>query len=491
MENIDDLMRQQYEMDDPNGRFPFREAYWEQALALIEADEARRKKRRVILWWSFAGVLLAGALTAWWLWPANQPAEQLQPGIGMVQTQTATQKPVAGQTNHNTDQHSATVNQPNNLQQNSETPSNQSANNTPQNAATGQHANQPQQNLETPSVKQPGNRPQNAAPGSATSGINTKAIRSPLANPPQKTTAGAGQKGSAATNSLNNPNTLPTPAAVVPQAESTDREPTPSTPENAMPPVEPTVVNPKTLAAWVEQLFLLPLPMKTVSSAPRQLRPEKVEAPRAQAPSKEPETETASKFRFGVSASAVAHHRSPNDKWLGATAGVFSTWQFHPNWLLSLGAQARYVPGDWSAEGVNAIDSTLEYSYGFRKEVRQQKGIGVAMLEMPVGLQQKTGPISLELGVAPGIFLTSVYRVKTLEDSSLGGPKESAWRLEQGDNTPFTKYYLNAFAGIQYQVTPHLSVDLKGFYRFGRLSKEAATIRTLKPWGELGLKWRF
>lgn len=489
MENIDDLMRQQYEMDDPNGRFPFREAYWEQALVLIEADEAQRKKRRIVLWWSFAGVLLAGALTAWWLWPVNQPAEQLQPGIGMVQTETATQKPVAGQPNNNTDQPPATVNQPNNLQQNLESPSKQSTNNTPQSAATGQHANQPHQNLKAPSVKQPGNHLQNAAPGSETSGINTKTIRSPLANPPQKTTAGVSQKGNAATNSLNNPNTPPTPVAIVPQAESTDREPTPITPENVLPPAEPTAVDQKSLAVWVEKLFLLPLPMKPVSSAPRPLRPEKVEAPRAQATDTDPEN--VSKFRFGVSTSAVAHHRSPNDKWLGATVGLFSAWQFHPNWSVNLGAQARYVPGDWSADGVNTIDSTLEFSYGFRKKARRQKGVGVSMLEFPISLQQKTGPISLELGVAPGIFLTSVYRVKTFEDSSLGGPSESAWLLEQGDNMPFTKYYLNAFAGIQYQVTPHLSVDLKGFYRFGRLSKEVATIRTLKPWGELGFKWRF
>ncbi len=67
MENIDDFMQRKFDSDDPAERFPFREEYWEQAQALIEADEQRRRKRRRFLFWWFSGAVLIGA-GALWLW---------------------------------------------------------------------------------------------------------------------------------------------------------------------------------------------------------------------------------------------------------------------------------------------------------------------------------------------------------------------------------------------------------------------------------------
>ena len=67
MENIDDFMQRKFDSDDPAERFPFREEYWEQAQALIEADEQRRRKRRRFLFWWFSGAALIG-VGALWLW---------------------------------------------------------------------------------------------------------------------------------------------------------------------------------------------------------------------------------------------------------------------------------------------------------------------------------------------------------------------------------------------------------------------------------------
>ncbi|MFN0037526.1 MAG: hypothetical protein ACKVUS_20890, partial [Saprospiraceae bacterium] len=67
MENIDDLMRQKFDSDNPSERFEFREEYWEQAQALLEQEEARRRRRWRWGWLFFTGLLGAIGLCTW-LW---------------------------------------------------------------------------------------------------------------------------------------------------------------------------------------------------------------------------------------------------------------------------------------------------------------------------------------------------------------------------------------------------------------------------------------
>ncbi|MBK6993522.1 MAG: hypothetical protein IPH31_00845 [Lewinellaceae bacterium] len=63
MENIDDLMRQKFDSDDPGERFEFHEEYWEQAQALLEKEDDKRRRR----FWLIIGLVLAMALLAWLL----------------------------------------------------------------------------------------------------------------------------------------------------------------------------------------------------------------------------------------------------------------------------------------------------------------------------------------------------------------------------------------------------------------------------------------
>ena len=58
MENLDDLMRKKFNTADEVGRYEFQEQYWDQARALIEADERKRKRRRILLWWWFGGIFI-------------------------------------------------------------------------------------------------------------------------------------------------------------------------------------------------------------------------------------------------------------------------------------------------------------------------------------------------------------------------------------------------------------------------------------------------
>jgi cytoskeletal protein RodZ len=58
MENLDDLMRKKFNTAEEAGRYEFQEQYWDQARALIEADERKRKRRRMLLWWWFGGIFI-------------------------------------------------------------------------------------------------------------------------------------------------------------------------------------------------------------------------------------------------------------------------------------------------------------------------------------------------------------------------------------------------------------------------------------------------
>jgi hypothetical protein len=58
MENLDDLMRKKFNTAEEAGRYEFQEQYWDQARALIEADERKRKRRRILLWWWFGGIFV-------------------------------------------------------------------------------------------------------------------------------------------------------------------------------------------------------------------------------------------------------------------------------------------------------------------------------------------------------------------------------------------------------------------------------------------------
>lgn len=103
MENkdrLDEFMQRKFAEDDPERRLAFREDYWLQAQALIEAAERRGKRRRALWWWWLtggAGVLLA---LGWWWLAGNgsasgqpvvsrsvQAVEQLSSGTANIQPQ--------------------------------------------------------------------------------------------------------------------------------------------------------------------------------------------------------------------------------------------------------------------------------------------------------------------------------------------------------------------------------------------------------------------
>ena len=63
MENIDELMRQKFNSEDPGERFEFQEEFWEQAQVLLEQEEQRRRRKI----WLFLIFALCFVLLLWLL----------------------------------------------------------------------------------------------------------------------------------------------------------------------------------------------------------------------------------------------------------------------------------------------------------------------------------------------------------------------------------------------------------------------------------------
>lgn len=106
MEHFDDMLRNSIANDYPENRFEFREEYWQQAQALIESYERKRKRRAIF--WIFNGLLLS-TVTVWYMYNDNQPGP-IKPDVQHTTQQTleqpmaVVQEPAKGATgtNHQT-----------------------------------------------------------------------------------------------------------------------------------------------------------------------------------------------------------------------------------------------------------------------------------------------------------------------------------------------------------------------------------------------------
>lgn len=61
MEHFDDMLRNSLAGNASDSRFEFKEEYWLQAMALLELEEQKRKRRRALVYWSVLALLLIPA----------------------------------------------------------------------------------------------------------------------------------------------------------------------------------------------------------------------------------------------------------------------------------------------------------------------------------------------------------------------------------------------------------------------------------------------
>lgn len=441
MKNIDDFMRQKFDNDpDKSGRFDFREEYWEQAQAMLEAEEARRKRRRWLLWWAFS---VAVAVVA----------------VAVYSSSGSGQKQVADGGSSDSRQ---------------EQRAEKSGSGSGQEQILSGHS------AGSEAVQTQGSA---AAKGfileEKTLVADSVFLKNKIENQGFGTKNGAAGNRFAPEQPSGKGGDLP---AKKPQAQS--ESPTNSDGVTGSPPPPPNnepndLRDFASLPTLLQLLQLPPRPLDTpyVSMAARPIEPVRER-----------------RFTFGLAASASLSQTSPDGKRLGGVGGAFAEYRLAPSWSLTAGAQWRFLPGDRRADSAVAETSTqLRYGFGYQQDEFSLETCGLHFLELPVGLQWRRGAFGAEAGVASGFLIGVQGRLTQSHSESLqDGVSETRSRVWL-DKSPYRSAYFAPFFGAEWRATQKLGLSLRGVYHPGSLAKENPD--TPPPgslfWLDAGVRFRF
>ncbi len=485
MENIDDFMQRKFDSDDPAERFPFREEYWEQAQALIEADEQRRRKRRRFLFWWLCCGLLAGA-GAWWLKSSPNPSGQMMdsgtsseqstaytppksimpdaalpetskttPGVSTAKDRT-NQNPLGDLTNNNLDRLSNRV---------------------------GDTQNQTEQNKLDKS-------PKNLV-------LNTINASKPPRQPGKKN-----ERNKNLSNKTDKYSLTSTAQGPLPNVQQTDLPlPTPpknnpEMPEHVQSATGENRVTNEDLSPVVDTedgrrlslLQALELPFPPARHAALLLPLKKIPQPFTS------QLQPVHTRRLTVGADASVSSWTAG---AGYAGGVHMRYQRQAPWSFLAGIQLRYQPLSPVAAPSDTTSGmvTVQYRYSFGVERTEWKRVptGMHYLELPLAAHWQRGRLGLEAGVSPGVLLLVRENVEQTKETSLGGIETGTSRYNNGATSGFRKGYLSTFALAEFRVIPRLGLTLRGNYRPGSVLKPMGEFQPEKGfWNlDLGLRWRF
>ncbi|GAB4498735.1 MAG: hypothetical protein OHK0019_34580 [Saprospiraceae bacterium] len=469
MENLDDFMRQKFDTDDPAQRFQFREEYWEQAQALIEAEEARRKKRRRwLLWWLFFGAIGVAVAVYGGRNMGNSSdrntggqQEQLTGNDGDAKTgriESARSTDGRGIQTQGDSVGNSTIS-------GEKIPGGSSSflKNNPDNTAnTSEAANQSRQkNTDNQNF-----------------GINKKGAGEVYA-PGQRTKK---SQGNPANPSPTPPKPTPEPGSPgqTPQAENT-RPGIPADSANAV------VASPETfkkLDNFAELATLLNL-------LERPERPLKTPFTTTEVLPIKPVREQ--KFSFGLAAAGTLSQASPDEKRLSGVGGVFAHYRFAPSWSLAVGANWRYLSGNWADDTASTESGQLRYSFGYKQDLWRLQTHGLHFLEIPLGLRWGRGALIAEAGFAPGLLIGVQGQITHEYSESL----QQGVRIERSkvwlEKTPYRQFSPTFYLGGEWQAMRHLGLTLRGTYRPGSIGKKLtdAPVPANIFWLDAGLRWYF
>ncbi|MBX2889298.1 MAG: hypothetical protein KF734_00065 [Saprospiraceae bacterium] len=445
MENLDDFMRQKFNGDsDPSEpRFEFREEYWEQAQALLEADEKRRRRR--FFWWLFAGLLTV--LVGWCV--ATRPGKEA--GLAEIKDDIQTQReglvlsekmPVA---DSSWQEKKGIKN---------EAPENQSLD-----SQTAEQAK---------SLREKGAISGDAALGKHSNKAVAEGDSKPPVAPQRDNRA---QQRPEASQTTNGEQVL----LIAPPAQAEDSA-------VGTPPVEFEYAPSRMahLALLPTLLLLLEPPTRQQPTKPVSLDSLSIDPHRVR------------RWQFGLVGAATRHDASPDGKRWGVTGGAFARFAFRPQWQLGVGVQYRLLQGDWAASGDPLSSSQVRYGFGYRQIKWQLGQTGSHFIELPLSVSRQLGAFCVEGGVSTGVLLgvRAVLLERRSESLQLEEKMES--RRVWADTAPYRSAYWAPFLGAEWRFANRLSLGVRGHYRPGSLVKKTSDANQTNGlfWLDVGVRWR-
>lgn len=442
MENIDELMRQKFDSEDPGERFEFQEEYWEQAQVLLEQEDARRRRRR---WGMILALLLLAGLLFWLFFSfgdseglANGKAE---PGSNAPTAITETQAV------------SSTV-------QNSINTPPDPSNSTPINLERGSIMEEKANEEPANSVAGPKKEIQPLAEGKKSLKTMPKGERGQKTAGTVKSSSSAVARDAEALRSPENQQlTVTNPAGVSNLSASTQdlAKPNPTLGVDSM------TQSPKLpIPIYRIQLPLRPLdiPVRVIP-----ILRGAVEPPGPIAQQKKPEK--APRFTLGLSLAGAANRPDTSGRWAGWALGAYGDYRLNQRWSLRLGAQWRFVPG--YAAGSDSLNpekvEQLRYSFGYQREVWERDTRGLHYLEVPLSASWQKARFGLEAGAAAGMLLAVQNTVTRSTESSLEPSKTEEQKFVKGDASAYQQVYFAGFVGAEFRLNKRIALMTRGQYR--------------------------
>jgi len=469
-ENLDDLMRQKFDTDAPGARFEFREEYWEQAQALIEADE-RRRKRRFLWWWWFGGLLLAGGGGLFWYG--------------------------GGQTDYSADdavQVTSPARKNNEVNDRDSNDTNAESNEWP----TGKRAIDAKTTTPKSSrvTDASGSRLHNAATttGPLSSHASDAASGSTIVSSKTKSGIATRSKNESAE------------SAGIPANRTTDKPPqlTPSSTDAGMKDVSAANPGSDTLetSASTAPVNSLLAPLPPIDFQMYTFLPRILFFPRA-APDREIKPQKTSRFKVDLNAAATYYDTRENTPWFGGAAGASAEYRFYQQFRVFAGAAWRYIPTE-KLRGIDTISNFTSgqrrYSFGYEQNYQTIRLVALHALEFPIGLRWRWNAIAVEAGIAPSRLIAVRANLLSSRQSSLEPPDLLNPLIEQKKiwidfNTErYRQTWISSFAGIEWG-TGRLKLSVRGFRMPGNvLPKQHFLSPPQKKYlfgAEAGLRWRF
>ncbi|MBC7778279.1 MAG: hypothetical protein H7246_22795, partial [Phycisphaerae bacterium] len=351
MDNLDDLMRQKFDSDDPGARFEFREEYWEQAQVLLEQDEARRRRRL----WIFIGLVLALALLAWLL--------MLRLGAGSMSHNKQGEQDSMGENVPRQEESSKQIPPPNSSQsieiENSDAgkTDNLSGGSTQPGAKTeSSELRVPAQDksLRSGVGKNGASKPYNKG---NTLGTYTQSGKNTSGSPTPKgaSNAGAAQQIQDRKNDRINadqldnslvksnqssdqpPITNPLSPVTNPQSPITNHQSPVTNHQSPVTNPESPITNPQ--SPTTIPIFYLPIPLTLLKWSERVVAPKLILVPK-QPIAEQTKPVQDHRFSLGLSLAGAAYQPSDTEeRWAGWVIGAYGKYHLNKNWALMLGAQ--------------------------------------------------------------------------------------------------------------------------------------------------------